>query len=415
MRFEYTAVKKDGKKAKGTVNADSRGDAMEQLRKNDLTVLTLTSKTEEEKAPKSFWQKDIGSGSDIHKAKIPKKVLLSILNQMAIMMKAGVSLPMAMSILIDGQKDKKVKSILQEINKDLFGGIPLSASMQKFNAFPELIVNMVASGEENGHLDTAFERCADIIERELNLKSKIRGAMMYPIILLCLTLVLIIVLNVAVLPQFATLFSSLGADLPLVTRCVMGFSNFLTGYWYVIVIFVVGIIVLVRVLRQNSEPFRLGESRVKLKIPVIGEILRQSYITRFCHIMSSLVMAGVDIVHSLEIARDVIDNLYIKNQLNQVIEDVKIGVPINTSMSRFSTFDTLLTSMIRVGEESGMLTDSLSKMGNLYQEQTDDKIKHMTTLLEPLMIIIIAFVVGTVIVSIVIPMFSMYSLISGSS
>lgn len=412
MQYRYTAVNGKNKKSRGLISAENKAEAIARLQEQGLTALALDSPAEKSEKPKSVWQTEIGS-SDIHKAKIPKKKLLAMMHQMAIMMKAGVSLSMAMGVLIDGERDKKVKKILTEINDDLYTGTPVSAAMAKFRAFPEIIVNILQSGEANGRLDTAFERSAGILEKEIALSAKLRGAMGYPIFLLFLTLVLIIIMNAVVLPKFTVIFAQFGAQLPAITRFVMGFSSFLTARWYLIVLAVFLLIFAYRILRARVPVFSAAVDRLKLKVPGIGPLQKQSYIARFCRIMSSLVEAGVDIVRALEIARNVIPNRYIKEQLAQVAADVRIGSSISASMARFPVFDALLVSMIQVGEESGMLFETLDKMASLYEEQTDESTKRLTSMLEPAMTIVIAVVVGTVVISIVMPMFGMYNVVAG--
>lgn len=414
MHYRYTAANAKGKRVRGALNANDQSDAITQLQDMGLTPLELNQETAAGPDGEHFWEKDL-FGKDIHKTKIKKKKLLTILNQMGIMMKAGVSLSLCMEVLIDGERDKTVKKILLEMNDDLYTGMPFSSSMQKFTAFPEIIVNIVQSGEANGRLDVAFERCAEIVEKEIALNSKIKGAMGYPCFLLFLTLVLIIIINVVVLPNFVKIFTQFDAELPGITLAVMGVSDFIMNRWYVILIVAFLLVFSYLTAKKKSPQFSLLMDQFFLKIPVIGLLLKQSYIARFCRIMASLVEAGVDIVRSLEISRDVIPNHYLKNQIEQIIADVKVGIPIHQSMSKFPVFDSLLISMIRVGEESGLLYETMDKMAALYEQQTDASTKRLTTMLEPAMTIIIAVVVGTVVISIVIPMFSMYSVVSGSA
>jgi len=412
LQYQYIAVSVKNKKSRGLINAENKAEAIARLQDEGLTALNLMSSAEKTAAPKSIWDVEIGT-SDIHKAKIPKKRLLAMMHQMGIMMKAGVSLSMAMGVLIDGEKDKKIKRILNEINDDLYTGTPISAAMAKFRAFPEITVNIIQSGEANGRLDTAFERCVVILEKEIALSGKVKGAMGYPIFLMVLTLFLMIVMNVVVLPNFASVFNQFGAKLPALTIAVMSFSNFLTNSWYLILLVIFVLVFTFIILKKKSQRFSTAMDRLLLKIPGIGQLLRQSYIARFCRIMSSLVEAGVDIVRALEISRDVIPNRFFKQQLTQVVADVKVGSSINASVAKFAIFDSLLVSMIQVGEESGMLFETLDKMASLYEEQTDEATKKFTAALEPAMTIIIAVVVGTVVISIVMPMFGMYSVVSG--
>lgn len=395
------------------MDALDKSAVLAQLQEKGLIALDINNETEDaNKDHQSIWSMDI-SIKDIHKTKIKKKRLLTMLNQMGIMMKAGVSLSMAMNVLIDGEKDHKLKTILTEINDDLYTGTPISVAMAKFDAFPEIIVNIVESGETNGRLDTAFERCSEIVEKELAMTTKIKGAMGYPSFLLVLVLGLIIIMNVFVLPNFASLYKNFNKPLPALTLAVMAISDFIVNRWYVIVIVLFVLIFGFYFAKKYSYAFHLKLDQFNLKIPVIGTVLRQSYIARFSRIMSSLVEAGVDIVHSLEISRNVIPNRYLKEDLSQVIEDVKIGVSINQAMAKFPIFDSLLISMLKVGEESGLLSETMDKLATLYEEQTSESTKRLTGMLEPAMTIIIGLVVGVIMVSIVMPMFGMYGTITG--
>lgn len=395
------------------MDALDKSAVLARLQEQGLIALTIKSaEADSDNGHQSIWTMDI-SLKDVHRMKIKKKKLLTILNQMGIMMKAGVSLSMAMNVLIDGEKDRKLKSILTEINDDLYTGTPISAAMAKFDAFPEIIVNIVESGETNGRLDVAFERCAEIVEKELAITTKIRGAMGYPTFLLILVLGLVIIMNVVVLPSFTNLYKSFNKPLPALTLGVIAISNFIINRWYVIILVVLALVLGFYFAKKYSNTFHTKLDLFKMKIPVVGTVLRQSYIARFSRIMSSLVEAGVDIVHSLEISRNVIPNRFLKENLSQVIEDVKIGVSINEAMSKFPIFDALLISMLKVGEESGLLFETLDKLATLYEEQTTESTKRLTAMLEPAMTILIGLVVGVIMVSIVLPMFGMYGTITG--
>ena len=410
MRYQYVAVNANRHKTRGAINATDKNEAIEQLLGSGLTALSLDAENSAGEA-ESVWEKDIFA-KDIHNAKVSKKLLLNMLNQMALMMKAGVSLIMAMDVMIDGQKDRAFRKILQEMKQDLLNGMTVSASMAKFRAFPEMVVSMIRSGEENGRLDTAFERCATIQESEMTLVSKLRSAMIYPCILLTLTVVLLVVMNTLVLPNFEGIFKQFGADLPALTKGVIAVSDFIINRWYVIVGVVAALVVGYKLARRFSSDFLLKTDAFKLRFPLFGNVLRLSLISRFCRVMASLVDAGVNVVHSLEIARNIVPNRLIQTQINQIVEDVKVGVAINTSMARFSTFDSLLVSMTKAGEESGMLGSSFGKMAELYDQRANESTKRMTALLEPFMTIVIAVIIGTVIISIVLPMFGMYGVVS---
>lgn len=409
--FSYKAVNAKGKKESGEINADDKSTAIFMLKSKGLIPIDIKLiNSKGTNAKKSFGEIRILE-KDIHDVRIKKSKILAVLNQFAIMMKAGVSLSLCMEILVDQEKDRRLKMILEEMRVDMYSGFTLSSSMMKFKAFNDITVNIVSAGEVNGRLDMAFERCAQILENEVNITAKVKGAISYPLFLLGLTIIVVIILNMVVLPVFTEMFHNMGADLPALTKFVMASSNVLTKFWYLFVLGITSLIVSYVYGRKNSEKFRLRTDRFKLRIPLVGRLLHKLYIARFCRIMASLVDAGVEIVHALTVSASVIPNTHMKMFLNQVLEDVKVGVPINVAMSKFAIFDPLLVSMVRVGEESGMLYDVLDKMAQLFETQTEAQTKQLTTLIEPVMTIIIALVVGTVVISVVMPMFGQYNLI----
>jgi type IV pilus assembly protein PilC len=398
------------RKTHGFLTAADKSEALEQLLNGGLTALSLVP-VQNEGEEQSIWEKDLFQ-TDIHKVKIPKKLLLNMLNQMALMMKAGVSLIMAMDVMIDGEKDKNFRKILQEMRQDLLGGMQLSDSMAKFRAFPEMFISIVRAGEENGRLDEAFDRCAALQESAMSITAKLRSALIYPGILFALTIALIIVMNVLVLPSFEGIFEQFDAPLPALTVGVMAVSKFIMTRWYVIVAVMIAVFAAYKAGRRFSPSFVLRTDTLKLRFPIVGEVLRLSLLARFSRVMSSLVNAGVNVVHSLEISAKVVQNRLIQDSIMGMIEDVKVGVAIHSSMKRFSVFDSLMVSMVKAGEETGLLGDSLGKVAGLYESRSNESTKRMTALLEPIMTIIIAVIVGTVIISIVMPMFGMYSVVS---
>ena len=234
--------------------------------------------------------------------------------------------------------------------------------------------------------------------------------MSYPLFLLALTFVVVIILNLVVLPTFSNMFIQFGQELPVLTQIVMGSSDLFLRYWYVLAFIVVAGVVSYTYGRKNSRDFRKNTDHLVLKLPIIGAILYKLYISRFSRVMASLAGAGVEIIYALTVAKRVIPNAYMRHFFNQVLEDVKVGITISESMRRYPIFDSLFVSMINVGEESGELHDVLDKIAELYETQTEERTKLLTSLIEPAMTVIISLVVGTVVISVVLPMFGQYGL-----
>lgn len=413
MEFSYVAVNEKNRKYRNRMTANTKEEVKRKLEQRGLIAISIdeVKKGSQEDIP--IWQRDLGGSKDVHTLKITNKRLLTFMHQMALMIRSGISLSVAMAVMCDTEKDKNMLRILQEITANLYNGITLSQSLSSFKTFPTVYVNIIQTGEANGRLDEAFDKCVSLLKKEITLKNKIKGAMIYPIFLLILTIALIIVMSIVVLPAFKDLFESFGSELPIMTQITMGISDVLLHFGWLVVLIIVAIVVTLRILYKKNYSFCMWWSTFQLKIPIIGEVLRLNQLTRFANMMATLTSSGVNILYSLELSRDVVGNKFMSDCLNQVIEDVRIGTPINISLSRYpKAFDPLFVSMIRVGEESGMLSDSLNKMADMYEEQATDATQRMTDAMTPAMTIIIAGIVGFVVISIVQAMFGMYSVIT---
>ncbi len=413
MEFSYVAVNEKNRKYRNRMTANTKEEVKRKLEQRALIAISINEVKKGSQEDIPIWQRDLGGSKDVHTLKISNKRLLTFMHQMALMIRSGISLSVAMAVMCDTEKDKNMLRILQEITANLYNGITLSQSLSSFKTFPTVYVNIIQTGEANGRLDEAFDKCVSLLKKEITLKNKIKGAMIYPIFLLILTIGLIIVMSVVVLPSFKGLFESFDSELPIMTQITMGISDVLIHYGWLIILIIVAIVVTIRILYKKNYSFCMWWSTFQLKIPIIGEVLRLNQLTRFANMMATLTSSGVNILYALELSRDVVGNKFMSDCLNQVIEDVRIGTPINISLSRYpKAFDPLFVSMIRVGEESGMLSDSLNKMADMYDEQATDATQRMTDAMTPAMTIIIAGIVGFVVISIVQAMFGMYSVIN---
>ena len=413
MEYSYVAVNEKNRKYRSRMTGNSKEEVKKKLEARGLIALSIEEVKKGSQDDIPIWQRDLGGTKDVHTIKISNKRLLTFMHQMALMIRSGISLSVAMAVMCDTEKDKNMLRILQEITANLYNGITLSQSLSTFKTFPTVYVNIIQTGEANGRLDEAFDKCVSLLKKEITLKSKIKGAMIYPIFLLILTVALIIVMSVVVLPSFKDLFESFDSELPILTQITMGMSDVIVRFGWIIVLIIVALVITLRLLYKKNYSFCMWWSTFQLKIPIIGEVLRLNQITRFANMMATLTSSGVNILYALELSRDVVGNKFMADCLNQVIEDVRIGTPINISLSRHpKAFDPLFVSMVRVGEESGMLSDSLTKMADMYEEQANDATQRMTDAMTPAMTIVIAGVVGFVVISIVQAMFGMYSVIS---
>lgn len=406
MKYKYVAMNARNQKKEGAIEAETQNQAVSILREKGLIVQDITEAAGSD-APTSIWEMEIGG--DIHTKKIPKKTLLMLFNQMAMMMRAGINLSMAMQIMIDTEKDASMKKILREINENLYNGFTLSQAMKNFEGFPTVYLSIIEAGEANGRIDEAFDQCALICRKDIALSGKLRSALTYPLFLIVLVVALVVIMVCFVLPTFKDTYGSFGAELPALTQGLMDLSDAMINYWYIFVIVIGGIAGGFILLNKNSAEFRMKFAMVQLKVPLIGPIMRQTSLGRFCRLMSTLTDAGIPIHKAMALARDAVPNIFVKEKIQAVLDDVQIGVTINEAMAKHPIFDAILVSMIRVGEESGMLGDSLFKMAELFDEQSDESTQKLTDAMTPIMTVVIGVVVGTVVVAMVLPMFGVYT------
>ncbi len=409
MKFKYVAMNARNQKKEGQIEAETQTQAVSILREKGLIVQDISQAGGGSDAPSSIWQMDLSG--DVHNKKIKKKTLLMLFNQLGMMMKAGINLSMSMQIMIDSEKDVAMQKILKEINENLYNGFTLSQAMKNFVGFPGVYISIIEAGEANGRLDNAFQQCALICRKDIALSGKLRSAFTYPIFLIVLVIALVVILCGFVLPTFKDTYGSFGAELPGLTLALMSFSDILIGYWWLIIIVVVIIGFAFVTLKKNNTDFQMLLAKVSLKIPLVGPIVRQGALARFCRLMSTLTDAGIPIHKAMALARDAVPNMYVKEQVQAVLDDVQIGVTINEAMAKHPVFDAILVSMVRVGEESGMLGDSLFKMAELFEEQSDESTTKLTDAMTPIMTVVIGVVVGTVVVAMIMPMFGIYSVI----
>ena len=407
--MEYVAVDAEGKKVKGVIDAESESNAIYYIRSQDLSPLVI--RPYKEKAA-HFWEIEIME-PDVHKLKMKKKDMVRFSEKMAIMLKAGVSLSMAMDVLIASEKNRRYRKIYKTILMDLYGGLSLADSMRTFDAFPEMIVNMVASGEKNGKLDWSFTRIAEMYEKEMALNGKILSAFSYPAFLAVLLVALFVVMTVVVLPKFSTMYQNFDAELPAITQFLLDVSNFLRAYGIYILGALIVVGLLLFILLKSSKGFGRAFSRMALKLPAYGRLTVVGNTSSFSRVAAALLQSGVEVVESVKVAATVVKNKYIRSSVERALGEVEQGSTINLALSKLHIFDTLFISMLQIGEESSMLPETFQKMADMYEQDSNEASKKLTALLEPIMTLAIGLMIALMVVAIILPMFNMYTVILG--
>ena len=401
--FAYSAINATGLELQGEIHAPDLTAAREALRVRGMLALDL---------------KEQASSSDGIAAvvkKVKPKALQIFSRQFATMIEAGLNVVTALVILEDQTEDKKLASVITEVRADVEGGLLLSEAIARHpRIFSRLYISMVEAGEAAGILDVVLDRVAIQIEKETKIKRRVKGAMMYPLMVLAFASVVMIGMLLFLVPIFVGIFAQLGGDLPTLTQWVLKASNIVRYQWYILFPGIFGVIF--GFMRfKKTEKGRRWWDRTRMKAPAgIGKTILKIGMARFSRTLSTLVGSGVDIIRALEITGTTSGNSIIEDAVDVVREKVHQGVPIAIPLGELAIFPPMVAQMVRVGEETGELEKMLSKIADFYEDEVDSAIATLTSVIEPLMMIGVGIMVGIIIISMYLPMFKLLTLIGGS-
>jgi len=397
--FRYSAKDNTGRLISGVIEADTDAMVVDRLRDMGFFITNLEKTVERTDVFQSL-QGLFGIGL---------KDLAIFSRQFATMVSSGLSLVRTLSILEQQTTNKRLKAIISQVRVDVEAGRPLSDAMGRHpKAFSSLYVNMVKAGETGGVLDEVLERIATYLEKDQALRSKIRSAMVYPILLTCAALGGLFFMTIVILPQFENLFRELGggATLPLPTQIAMAVSVAIRRYWYVGMIgSAVGLYVLRRYLQTPGG--RARYDRFKLKMPVLGELNRKIVVARFTRTLGTLIASGVPIMQSLEVVARAIDNVVIGDAVDAVRASIREGQTIAIPLQFSGVFPPMVVQMAKVGEETGALEQMLQKVADFYDVEVETMVASLTSMLEPLLIIFMGVIVGAMVISLYLPIFQL--------
>ena len=390
--YTYTARAVNGELKTSTIDAPSREEVVAQLRRQRMSVV----KVDEESAKKS---KTRGS--------IKMRDIVIFTRQFSTMINAGLPLVQALDILAKQTENKVLSEVTRAVVFDVESGHTVADALAKHpNAFSDLYVNMVAAGEAGGILDTILMRLATFMEKNDALIRKVKGAMIYPGVIMSVAVIAICVLLIFVIPVFETMFGSVGLALPLPTRIVIGMSRFLKGFWWAIGGALVGSFFMLK--RYYASPSgKLNIDKLLLKMPVLGDVLRKSAVSRFTRTLGTLISSGVSILDGLEITAKTAGNRVIQDAIMQSRASIAGGDTIAAPLQKSAVFPPMVISMIAVGEQTGGLDEMLSKIADFYDEEVDAAVSGLLSLLEPIMIVFLGVVVGGMVVAMYLPIFDM--------
>lgn len=401
--YKYKAMSASGQIIEGTYTGNSKEDVLNMLRQNKNYPVSVQEVIE---------TKDIKSLSLFKHVKT--KDIAILCRQFHTMMNAGVSIINCLDILRQQIESKKLRAVVGEVYEIVQKGFTLSEAMKKHQeVFPDLLINMVAAGEASGNLDTIMDRMASHFEKEDKINRKVKGAMMYPAVLSVVAMAVVIFLLTFVMPTFVTMFQSSGVKLPTPTVIVLAVSNGVKKFWYAIILIIAALSYAV-VQGAKSQSGKLFIDSMKFKIPVINKMTQKIITSRFSRTLATLMSSGMPLLQALEIVSKVVGNRVAAEGILKAKDEVRKGANLSAPIKKLGVFPPMLVSMLTIGEESGALDDILDRTANYYDDEVEAAMENVTKLIEPIMLVIMAVVVGFIVMAMILPIFDMMNTIKVS-
>jgi type IV pilus assembly protein PilC len=398
MKFSYKARSASGRLFTGKVEAENRYKAAALLRERRLFVVEL---------------KESASGAAVSfdlnryfQQKVTTRELAVMCRQLATMVKSGVPILQSLNILYQQCDNKTLKETLQKVTGLLEGGKSLTEALKAHpKVFPQIFISMIEAGEVSGALDQVLERLAVNFEKEHDLKEKVKSAMTYPAVVVVVAVLAVIALMVLVVPTFVNMLQDMNAPIPFTTQSIILTSGFLKNYWYLCLLMMVGVIAGYKQAVKTGQGKKVRDSLV-LKLPIFGPVLQKIIISRFCRSLSTLLKSGVPVLQSLEVVKNIAGNYAVIKSIEDAENSIKKGQSISLPLQKSGVFPPMVTRMISIGEETGSIDALLEKIADFYEREVEDVVSRLSSMLEPVLIVGMGGVVGFIILSIMLPMFS---------
>ena len=393
--FNYKVVDKDGKNKKGTIEAPNRDGAEKKLKSDGYSIMSLTE------------QNNPFSGGLIKK-KVKSRDLGVFCKQFSAVIKAGVTIISALELMGDQIENPTLKRAVMDAKTYVEKGGTLADALRvNSDVFPPIMINMVAAGELSGNLEVCLDRLVEHFEKDNALSSKIKGAMVYPIVVFIVMIIVVIVVMIAVIPNFTSMFEDMGTKLPLATRMMVAASNFIIHKWYILIIVVAAIVFGCKAFKKSS----VGEqffSNIAIKAPVFGNLTIKSACSRFARTMSTLMASGISMIDAVEQVAKMMDNKIIRDGLMDAKTQVAKGIPLSKPLKDMEVLPPMLSAMTKIGEETGDIEEMLSKVADYYDEEVEAATNKLTAAMEPLIMVLLACIVGMIVAAVYGPIMSMY-------
>jgi type IV pilus assembly protein PilC len=398
-RYPYTwqGVNRKGKKVAGELQAESISALKVDLRRQGISVVKAS-------------RKSAGLFS-FSKAKVTAMDIALISRQIATMLNAGVPLVQSLEIISRSNENPTMRNLIGEVAAEVSTGTPLSDTLRKHPLyFDDLYCDLISAGEQSGSLDSIYDRIATYKEKAEALKSKIKKAMFYPAMVVAVATVVTLILLLYVIPQFKAIFASFDAELPAFTLVVLSVSDFVRQFWYLVIGILFGIPFLYLRANKRSLKVRHSTERSVLKIPAIGPIMHKGAMARFARTLSTTFAAGIPLVDALTSAANASGNIVYKNAVMEIRNEVIAGLQMHIAMRSSNMFPDMVTQMVMIGEESGSLDDMLAKVATIYEQQVDDAVDGLTSLIEPMIMVVLGVIIGGLVIAMYLPIFKMGSI-----
>jgi len=397
LKFNYRAKDKTGALAKGVIEATNKNQAVDILRNRQLIIISLREVKKKELAQYfSFLQR------------VSHNDVVNFTRQFSTMINAGLPINEALSLL-ESQANPGIGKVLAEITQDVQGGSSLSESFSKHpKTFSPTYIALIKSGEAAGVLDKVLNRLADNLEKSKEFRAKVKGAMIYPAIVVIGMIVVMFIMMIVVVPRMLDIFEDFGAELPLQTKALIAISNFFSNFWFLIPLIAFGVFYVFHLIKK-TENGRYQIDKLMLKIPIIGTLQTKKILAELTRTLSLLVGTGISIVDGLKIVSAASSNLLFEKALDEVSREVQKGLPLAGALEHYEFFPPLVSQMVSVGEETGKLDAVLEKVSDYFEMESEQAVKALTTAIEPLMMIILGIGVGLLVSAVIMPIYDLTS------
>uniref|UniRef100_UPI0040250FC2 type II secretion system F family protein n=1 Tax=Coprococcus sp. TaxID=2049024 RepID=UPI0040250FC2 len=394
--FNYKVVDKNGNNKKGTIEAPNRDGAEKKLKADGYAIMSLT----EQNSPFS---------GGLIKKKVKSKDLAVFCKQFSAVIRAGVTIISALELMGDQIENKTLQRAVMDAKTYVEKGGTLADALRvNSEVFPPIMINMVAAGELSGNLEVCLDRLTEHFEKDNALSAKIKGAMTYPIVVFIVMIIVVIVVMVMVIPNFSSMFAEMGTQLPLATRIMVAASNFIIHKWWLLIIIVAAIVVGCKAFKRSSVGEQLF-ANMAIKMPIFGNLTIKSACSRFARTMSTLMASGISMIDAVEQVAKMMDNKIIRDGLLDAKTQVAKGIPLSKPLKDMEMLPPMLSAMTKIGEETGDIEEMLSKVADYYDEEVEEATNKLTAAMEPLIMVVLACIVGMIVAAVYGPIMSMYS------